>query len=162
MAALCSDAAVDPPEGDPVEIALLEALGASLVSELRDRTAVDELPFDSNEADDHLHPADDEFLLLVKGAPEVVLAMCTTAITAAGDTVPLDLSDRSFLNQEVEKLATTGRRVLALSERRVSRPPTSLDAAEEELTLVAWSRWPTSPDQKLQRQSPRSRAPAFI
>jgi Ca2+-transporting ATPase len=67
----------------------------------------------------------------------VVLAMCTTAITAAGHTVPLDLSDRSFLNQEVEKLATTGRRVLALSERRVSRPPTTLEAAEEELTLVA-------------------------
>ncbi|HEX2369306.1 MAG TPA: HAD-IC family P-type ATPase, partial [Acidimicrobiia bacterium] len=139
VAALCSDAAVDPPEGDPVEIALLEALGASLVSELRDRyPRVNELPFESERKRmTTLHPADDEFLLLVKGAPEVVLAMCTTAITAAGHTVPLDLSDRSFLNQEVEKLATTGRRVLALSERRVSRPPTTLEAAEEELTLVA-------------------------
>jgi calcium-translocating P-type ATPase len=139
VAALCSDAAVDPPEGDPVEIALLEAVGASLVSELRDRyPRVDELPFDSERKRmTTLHPADGEFLLLVKGAPEVVLAMCTTAITAAGDTVPLDLSDRSYLNQEVERLATTGSRVLALSERRVSRPPTSLDAAEEELSLVA-------------------------
>ncbi|WP_345025723.1 HAD-IC family P-type ATPase, partial [Nonomuraea roseoviolacea] len=55
----------------------------------------------------------------VKGAPEVLLDRCTTLRRGAG-TAPLDAAARRELEEEVERLALQGHRVLAVAERPAS------------------------------------------
>ncbi|NUW46470.1 cation-translocating P-type ATPase [Nonomuraea rhodomycinica] len=58
-------------------------------------------------------------VLSVKGAPEVLLDRCTTLRRGAG-TAPLDAAARRELEEEVERLALQGHRVLAVAERPAS------------------------------------------
>ncbi|GGO61012.1 cation-translocating P-type ATPase [Nonomuraea cavernae] len=58
-------------------------------------------------------------LLSVKGAPEVVLGRCTSLVRD-GRTVPLDDAIMGELEQEVDRLARRGYRVLAVAERPAS------------------------------------------
>ncbi|MDP4507139.1 cation-translocating P-type ATPase [Nonomuraea turcica] len=58
-------------------------------------------------------------LLSVKGAPEVVLGQSTNVVVN-GQVVPLDLAIRRRLEQEVDRLALRGYRVLAVAERPAS------------------------------------------
>src|SRR5215472_11494949 len=75
---------------------------------------IDAIPFES----EHkfmatLHKsADGKQLLLVKGAPEVVLEKCNLQQTGEGQPVPLD---RGRFTWESERLASQGERVLALA-----------------------------------------------
>ncbi|MEV0590015.1 cation-translocating P-type ATPase [Nonomuraea cavernae] len=58
-------------------------------------------------------------LLSVKGAPEVVLGRCTSLVRD-GRTIPLDDAIMRELEQEVDRLARRGYRVLAVAERPAS------------------------------------------
>lgn len=136
-AALCNDASLHPsPEGwaltgDPTEGALLTlALKAGLNStELQlehDRVGV--IPFES----EHrymatLHPDASDRLLLVKGAPERVLAMCDRQMRRDGTAAPLD---SGFWQAAIEAQALAGRRVLALAQRRLPADHTDLQHAD--------------------------------
>ncbi|MBI3432805.1 MAG: cation-translocating P-type ATPase [Hydrogenophilales bacterium] len=139
--ALCNDAVVDAAgtlSGDPTETALLEAaqaagFGQVALRETRPRLA--ELPFDSERARmSTLHRDGEAVLMLVKGAPERVLALCVDRLGAAGTTA----IDRTVLQDEAERLAAQGLRVLAFALRRLPRVPDALDAAtlESALTFV--------------------------
>jgi calcium-translocating P-type ATPase len=123
VSVLCNDAelfqqdGVWKVEGDPTEGALYPfaaKLGMNRQTEQGAFPRIDAIPFES----EHkfmatLHKsADGKELLLVKGAPEVILERCTRQQTAGGQPVPLDRA--RFVN-ESDRLASQGERVLALA-----------------------------------------------
>jgi len=104
-------------EGDPTEGALYpfaSKLGMDRQAEQASFPRIDAIPFES----EHkfmatLHEsADGKRVLLVKGAPEVLLERCTLQQTAGGQPVPLD---RGRFTEVADRLASQGERVLALA-----------------------------------------------
>jgi magnesium-transporting ATPase (P-type) len=104
-------------EGDPTEGALYPfatKLGLDREKELGASPRIDAIPFES----EHkfmatLHKsADGTAMLLVKGAPEVILENCDRQQMTDGQAAPLDLT--RFV-QEADRLAAQGERVLALA-----------------------------------------------
>ncbi|MFO0334744.1 MAG: cation-translocating P-type ATPase [Pseudomonadota bacterium] len=145
VASLCNDAelvgAPDSPSvsGDPMEGALLAFAAKVLPRDEAPRRRwerVDTLPFDPV----HRYMATlvrcgDATRLLVKGAPERVLAMCGHECVGAGER---PLAAAPWL-ERIDALAAGGARVLALAERVVPAGNDAIDALplEGELTLVA-------------------------
>ncbi len=134
-ALLCNDALLrrDPHGGwqlvgDPTEGALLTlALKAGLVPQAvaADTPRVDEIPFESQHrfmATLHHDHAGHAFVLL-KGAPERVLALCT----ATADGGPLDLA---AWQARMEAAAGAGQRVLALARCDMPGDTTALSMAD--------------------------------
>jgi magnesium-transporting ATPase (P-type) len=126
-------------EGDPTEGALYPfamKLGMDRETEQAAFPRIDAIPFES----EHkfmatLHEsADSKQVLLVKGAPEVILAKCTLEQTVEGQPVPLD---RQRFTKEADKLASQGERVLALAWLRDPKmQPGDLGPADLPSTLV--------------------------
>jgi len=121
--------------GDPTETALLAAVPAPLRSGWAARhPRLAEIPFDAPRARmDTFHRAGAGALLLVKGAPEAVLARCSTRRTAAGDE-PLDDGPLAV----AARLAAEGQRVLAFALRELPEVPADgeLETAEHDLVFV--------------------------
>jgi magnesium-transporting ATPase (P-type) len=120
---LCNDAelfqqdGVWKVEGDPTEGSLYPfamKLGMDRPAEQAAFPRIDAIPFES----EHkfmatLHKsADTKQVLLVKGAPEVILERCILQQTADGQPV---LLDRGRFTNEADRLASQGERVLALA-----------------------------------------------
>jgi magnesium-transporting ATPase (P-type) len=103
-------------EGDPTEGALYPfaiKLGMDRQAEQAAFPRIDAIPFES----EHkfmatLHKSDGRQVLLVKGAPEVILEHCNLEQTAEGQAAPLD---RERFTKEADRLASQGERVLALA-----------------------------------------------
>ncbi|MGE3679683.1 MAG: cation-translocating P-type ATPase [Burkholderiales bacterium] len=136
--ALCNDAVANGAgvlSGDPTETALLEATraaGSGAPGTLPALPRVAELPFDAERARmSTLHRDGDGVLMLTKGAPESVLALCDAQLGAAGETA----LDRAALQAAAEQLAAQGLRVLAFAQKRLPRLPQALDAAALETGL---------------------------
>ncbi|MHB8825143.1 MAG: cation-translocating P-type ATPase [Thiobacillus sp.] len=136
--ALCNDAVADADgklAGDPTETALLDAAQAAgfdkaMLQQSLPRVA--ELPFDSDRARmSTLHRDGGTVLMLVKGAPEGVLALCIDQVAAGGTTT----IDQAALQDEAEQLAAQGLRVLAFALKRLPAVPDALDAATLEAGL---------------------------
>ncbi|OJY56072.1 cation-translocating P-type ATPase [Thiobacillus sp. 0-1251] len=139
--ALCNDAVASGDgklSGDPTETALLEAAQAAGFSKQEWQVTLPrlaELPFDSDRARmSTLHREGEAVLLLVKGAPEGVLALCADQL-GVGETVAID---QAALHDEAERLAAQGLRVLAFALKRLPDLPATLDAAtlESDLTFI--------------------------
>ncbi|MGN9844015.1 HAD-IC family P-type ATPase [Nonomuraea sp. H19] len=97
-----------------------EQLGVTPRDGLRTWQRVDELPFEPARGYHAvLGRSESGQLLSVKGAPEIVLTR-STSIVMDGKTVPLDDEIRKRLEQEVNRLALRGYRVLAVAERPAS------------------------------------------
>lgn len=137
VAVLCNDATLDPPSGDPIEVALL-MIAPGRVEELRSALPrISTVPFDPGRRRmATLHRADEALLLLVKGAPEELIARCSEALAATGEINPLSSSDREELLRAAEGMAQKGSRVLALARRTMSEVPPDIEGAERDLTLV--------------------------
>ena len=137
VAVLCNDAVLDPPSGDPLELALLEAFVAEIDSLRRSagpRVAV--APFDSERKRmSALHRVEGRATLFVKGAPESVLARCVS-VAVDGRGAALDEAERTAILAEVETLAGRGMRTLALARRELLSIPSDLVQEERDLTLV--------------------------
>jgi Ca2+-transporting ATPase len=138
VAVLCNDATLDPPSGDPIEVALL-GIAPGRVDELRSALPrMSTLPFDPGRRRmATLHKADNGVLLLEKGAPEEIITRCSEAVTASGETHRLDPSDRRELLRAAEKIAGRGARVLALAQRTLAELPDDVETAEHDMTLIA-------------------------
>src|SRR5215469_14509890 len=120
---LCNDAelfeqeGVWRVEGDPTEGALYPfamKLGMGRQAEQTSYPRIDAIPFESEHkfmATLHRSP-DGKQVLLVKGAPEVILEHCALQQTSGGKPVPLD---RAHFLKEADRLAAQGERVLALA-----------------------------------------------
>jgi len=140
VAHLCNDADLSQTDngwqvaGDPMEGALL-AFAAKTGVDAKGWTRQDEIPFDAV----HRFMAvmvegpDKQRLVLVKGAPERVLAMCGDQ---SGPDGPEPL-DTSFWDKEAERVAAQGQRLLGLA--LCQAPEGGLDAAhlDGKLTLAA-------------------------
>ncbi|HYW75739.1 MAG TPA: cation-transporting P-type ATPase [Gammaproteobacteria bacterium] len=143
-AALCNDAALHyhaegwKIEGDPMEGAL-HALAGKIMPDgphaFQEWTRTDVIPFDANARymatlhRDHKGNAE----IHAKGAPERILAMCASQMTADGGQTPLD-SDHWA--REVEAIAAQGQRVLALAVRTVPPDHLALNTTDVEGQLV--------------------------
>ena len=122
-------------KGDPTEGALIVAAAKAGLhkAELEDSLPrVHEIPFSSeSKRMTTLHAGTDGVVAFAKGAPEVVLAACTTEQTLAG-AVPLDASARERILGAAQLMARDALRVLAVATRRDAAP----DTAEHEMTLL--------------------------
>ena len=136
-AALCNDASLHEKDqvwtlaGDPTEGALLTLAmkaGLSPTNLHVDRPRLDVIPFES----EHrfmatLHAIEGGSEVLVKGAPERILAMCSKQMMADGEEHPLDMA---LWHTQVEAQAQAGRRVLALAQRRLPEGKDMLEHAD--------------------------------
>jgi magnesium-transporting ATPase (P-type) len=135
VAALCNDAAIherdgqwllagDPTEGALRTLAMKAGIDPAVL--VLERPRLEVIPFES----EHrfmatLHPgAGGATVALVKGAPERVLGMCSTQLTADGREQPLDAAHWAAA---VEAQARAGRRVLALARRALPPGQQALD-----------------------------------
>ncbi len=121
-AILCNDAELRQAdgtwrvEGDPMEgalLALAHKAGAAVTDQRQALPRTDEVPFDAGHrfmATLH-HSHEHGGFAVVKGAPEVILAMCEGVRSSSGD-VPLD-AER--WHSDAAQLAATGQRVLAFA-----------------------------------------------
>ena len=145
VAALCNDASLHEDgsgwhlAGDPTEGALLTLamkLGINPAELKVERERVDVIPFES----EHrwmatLHARGDGSVLLIKGAPERVLAMCSHQADREGRPQPLQGTE---WQAAIDAEARAGRRVLALAERELPAGQRDLrhSDAEQGLTLL--------------------------
>ncbi|NNJ12354.1 cation-translocating P-type ATPase [Chloroflexales bacterium ZM16-3] len=139
--ALCSDARLIQHEGrwqikgDPTEGALIVAAAkAGLEKADLEVSAprVGEIPFTSEtKRMITLHTTPDGAVAYAKGAPEIILAACGSALTAEGDR-PLDTLGRETILAAAQQMAGAALRVLAVARKRVS----AIAEAEHELTFL--------------------------
>ncbi len=116
---LCNDAKLSNQngnwivEGDPMEGAL-HALGLKTNLSFIEWQRTDTIPFDAGRRymatlnHDHQHHT----AIYVKGAPEQVIAMCSSQTDASGTAQALDTQ---FWLEQAHQIAATGQRVLALA-----------------------------------------------
>ena len=122
VSALCNDSelrlveGVWKVEGDPTEAALYPfatKIGLDRDGEREGRRRIDAIPFESEHkfmATLHEEPGGGR-LLLVKGAPEVILAHCDRQETESGP----EALRRDYWDEAADRLAAQGERVLALA-----------------------------------------------
>jgi len=136
-AALCNDASLHEKDqvwtlaGDPTEGALLTLAmkaGLSPTNLHVDHPRLDVIPFES----EHrfmatLHATDSGSEVLVKGAPERILGMCSHQLMADGDELSLE---QAQWHEQVEAQAQSGRRVLALARRQLPADKDMLEHAD--------------------------------
>jgi P-type Ca2+ transporter type 2C len=110
--------------GDPTEGALLVAAAkAGLRREdlLRETPEIRQEAFDSDlKRMATIHQDRQGFVAFVKGAPEVVLALCARELTAGGER-EMDAAARERWERQNEEMAAAGLRVLAVARRRLGR-----------------------------------------
>ncbi|WP_010655387.1 cation-translocating P-type ATPase, partial [Fluoribacter dumoffii] len=145
-ALLCNDAALHEHEGhwtvegDPMEGALLAFAGKTGLVQQEEKTSwvrTDMIPFDAKHRfmatlhHNHLKHA----MVVVKGAPEQILRMCQHQQTDWGEVEPLD---EAYWKEQMEQIAASGQRVLALAVRKMKPEHTVLEFADVEgnLTLL--------------------------
>jgi cation transport ATPase-like protein/E1-E2 ATPase len=133
VAVLCNDATLDPPSGDPLEVALLEAAGTERVAALRASVQrVAEAPFDAERKRmSTVHPGDRGFRLLVKGAPEELVRRSRWVLDGAGAGRVLDAELRSELLAFAGTMAGRGMRMIALASRELDAVPDDVEGAVE-------------------------------
>lgn len=111
-AAICSHAEKD--SGDPTEQALMRALEASF----RRPAFIKEIPFDSvRKRMSVAVRTEGLYHIIVKGAPEFVLPLCTQLCTKE-TTVPMTKNAKDRILQQADAMAKEGLRVLAVADKK--------------------------------------------
>ncbi|SBT04272.1 Calcium-transporting ATPase [Candidatus Accumulibacter aalborgensis] len=137
---LCTDSRVRDARliGDPTEGALwvlAQKGGLDPEAEQERQPRIAEIPFDSaHKFMATFHPAGDAVAMLVKGAPDVVLARASRWLAANGEQA-MDEASRSLIECENEGLANQALRVLAVAQRII--PAKDFDAAGD---LMTWAK----------------------
>ncbi|MBT8093212.1 MAG: cation-translocating P-type ATPase [Gammaproteobacteria bacterium] len=113
--ALCNDVDAETLQGDPTEVALVEAANAAGFDKAelaRAMPRVAELPFDAERRYMvTLHRSAEGLLALVKGAPERIVEGCVDRLTELGRQV----MDEEAVLRDADALASRGYRVLGLA-----------------------------------------------
>jgi magnesium-transporting ATPase (P-type) len=142
-AILCSDAEVrlretgwqtdgDPMEGALVVLGMKAGLDPALLRKQLPRT--DEIPFDAQHrcmATPH-HSHDDGGFVLLKGAPEQILDMCSAERHAAGDQPVRDV----FWREAADQFAAQGQRVLGFAMKSMPADHINLSFGDVRTGLV--------------------------
>ncbi|HZV83290.1 MAG TPA: cation-transporting P-type ATPase [Geobacteraceae bacterium] len=136
VALLCNNAVptADGIRGDPTETALYRyAMERAVVAAER----LDEAPFDADRKRmATVHRIDGRLYVLVKGAGESVLPLCTS-IPRDGNVIPIESTTTAELDDRQRALATAGLRVIALAFREIGELLTGA-IPEEELTFAGF------------------------
>lgn len=127
--------------GDPTEGSLLVAsLKAGYT--LKDLTGihprVQEIPFDSDRkrmTTFHKNPDKNNYLAFVKGAPDMVLALCTK-ILKHGSVSPITDEDKKEILKANSDMATQSLRVLSFAYRELDRIPDHPEPQDVEKDLI--------------------------
>jgi magnesium-transporting ATPase (P-type) len=145
---LCNDAELQcrdgawVPEGDPTEGALVVAAlkGGLIPSEINERYPRDDvIPFESAYkfmVTLHHHHTSDKRFIILKGAPERVLAVCSRERTRDGERA----IERGQWESRMNAIAARGQRLLAVAVKTVDADKHTLEFPDVEdggLTLVA-------------------------
>ena len=140
-AAACNNArlqATGEHTGDPTEIALLlaaRALGTEADDEQRRRNRRHQYNFDpQRKLMSTVDASQDGEWLHTKGAPEALLPICSSVLTADGGQHELDAAQGERITHRVEEYAKQGLRVLALA-RRIRPPGRDLEREDAEREL---------------------------
>ena len=141
-AGLCNNATFEPTgglRGDPTETALLEGALAAGV-DLGAYSRMHEIPFSSErKMMSVVVGRDQRRVVLAKGAPEVVLPLCSAVKRADGDA-PLTEDGREELLAKNEELAAQALRLLALAYKELpfgeEWSAESIRSLEEDLTFL--------------------------
>ena len=136
VALLCNNAtpSAEGVKGDPTETALYRyAVERATVTAER----LDETPFDAERKRmATLHRVDGRLYLLVKGAGESLLPLCST-IRRDGVAVAIDGDSAASLSERYRAMAAEGLRVIALAYRELDAVPTG-GLPEEGLVLAGF------------------------
>ncbi len=143
ISAHCNNARLKPPKsndnswqviGDPTEGALLVAALKGGIDPGASQAPILEIPFDSERKAMSvvIRHTDGRMLMYTKGAPEVILAKCTSESTD-NRTRPLTEGRRTEILKANADLAGRALRVLALAYREVTSASTAIS---EELDLI--------------------------
>ena len=140
--ALCSDAKWDEQAGEavgePTECALVNDAGRAGMQGLDiEHPRVGEAPFDSGRKmmSVVVEEADGSFEQYTKGAPDVILNLCTQ-VYENGEVVPMTEARREELLAANKAMADEALRVLALASRTYDAKPTDFSAEALENNLV--------------------------
>ena len=144
VAALCNDSELIRKEdvwighGDPMETALLAFSNKVGIdgTEIRNQwTRTDVIPFDTKHKYmatlNHNH--ENHAFIFIKGAPETIFAMCQEQHTGSNETKPLDIA---YWNEQANKIAAQGQRVLAFAAKEVKPEHTVLEQVDINDSLV--------------------------
>lgn len=122
---LCNDGAIngETAVGDPTETALLSfcrTIGGDENKVREEFPRLQEIPFDSDrKLMSTLHFRNDRYEMLIKGAPDVLLARCTS-VEQNGEVLPLTDEIRSAIVDQNRDFSSQGLRVLAFAKKVLS------------------------------------------
>lgn len=127
--------------GDPLEVALLEFAqeeGWDVAARRQTSARVAVFPFDTTRKSMAIvYAREDALWIVVKGAPEGVLAQSTQRWT--GETLsPMTDGDRQRLARQVDALTASGLRVIAMAERVAPQGTPTRELAESDLTFAGF------------------------
>lgn len=134
---LCNDGAIngETAVGDPTETALLSfcrTIGGDENKVREEFPRLQEIPFDSDrKLMSTLHFRNNRYEMLIKGAPDVLLARCTS-VEQNGEVLPLTDEIRSAIVDQNRDFSSQGLRVLAFAKKVLSenRPLTLEDETD--------------------------------
>ena len=138
---LCSDAELNSDgtvEGEPTEAALVEwakKIGVSKIELKEKMPRSGEAPFDSGrKMMSSVHPAGEGFIQYTKGAPDVVIGLCTHYLKD-GKAVPMTEEYREEILKANKGFADRALRVLACGTRKWDAEPSSYEPEDLENNL---------------------------
>ncbi len=163
---LCSDAELNHDgtvEGEPTEAALVEwakKLGISKIELKEKMPRCGEAPFDSGrKMMSSVHPAGGDYIQYTKGAPDVVINLCTHYLKD-GKPVPMTEEYKAEILAANKGFADRALRVLACGTRTYTSEPTSYEpeALEHDLCFIGLSAMidPVRPEVKVAIEKCRS------
>ncbi len=132
---LCNDATLE--SGDPTEIALVNWLGERHINDIRKKfPRIYEIPFTSeNKRMSTVHNYSGEYLVVSKGAIEVIVEHCSTELIK-GEPKTLNMKRKEEILSLAEARASKGLRVLALAEKHLDHEPENDEDVEKNLTFL--------------------------
>ncbi len=133
---LCNDATKD--SGDPTEIALISWLPDEMITNLRSMyPRVHEVSFTSERKRmSTVHKFDNEYLIVSKGAVEVILDICNYELLRENRIVPMTDARKSAILSVAEGLASQGLRILAIAEGKSKKLPQTDEEIESGLVFL--------------------------